>query len=82
MSESPHATATRARVEAILATTPPLTTRQLALDGKAIMTALGTGPSPAIGHATRHLLELVLDDPALNTPDGLLAALKAWTPPA
>lgn len=72
----------RARVEAILATTPPLTTRQLALDGKAIMTALGTGPSPAIGHATRHLLELVLDDPALNTPDGLLAALKAWTPPS
>lgn len=72
----------RARAEAILATDPPLTTRQLALDGKAIMAALGTGPSPAIGHATRHLLELVLDDPSRNTPDGLLAALKGWSAPA
>ncbi len=71
----------RARVEALLATAPPLTTRQLALDGKAIMTALGTGPSPAIGHATRHLLDLVLDDPSQNTPDALAAALGRWTPP-
>jgi tRNA nucleotidyltransferase (CCA-adding enzyme) len=72
----------RARVEAILSTNPPLTTKQLALDGKAIMKALGTGPSPAIGHATRFLLELVLDDPTKNTPDSLTAALLAWTPPA
>ncbi len=72
----------RARVEAILASNPPLTTRQLALDGKALMAALGTGPSPAIGHATRHLLELVLEAPERNTPEGLLTALKAWTPPA
>ncbi|MDP1824644.1 MAG: [cytidine(C)-cytidine(C)-adenosine (A)]-adding enzyme [Archangium sp.] len=71
----------RGRVEAILATNPPLTTRQLALDGKAIMAALGTGPSPAIGHATRHLLELVLDDPSLNTTEALQAALKGWIPP-
>lgn len=72
----------RARLEAILATHPPLTSRQLALDGKGLMNALGTGPSPAIGHATRHLLELVLDDPSLNTPEGLLTALKAWKPPS
>lgn len=71
----------RARVEAILASSPPLTTRQLALDGKAIMAALGTGPSPAIGHATRHLLELVLEEPARNTAEGLLSALKGWSPP-
>ena len=72
----------RARVEAILSSNPPLTTRQLALDGKAIMAALGTGPSAVIGHATRHLLELVLDDPARNTVDGLQTALKAWVPPS
>lgn len=70
------------RVEAILASNPPLTTRQLALDGKALMAALGTGPSPAIGQATRHLLELVLDDPSRNSVEGLSAALKAWTPPS
>lgn len=72
----------RARVEAQLAAQPPLSTRQLALDGKAIMAALGTGPSPAVGHASRFLLELVLEDPGLNTPDALRAALGRWTPPA
>jgi tRNA nucleotidyltransferase (CCA-adding enzyme) len=72
----------RARIEAILAAHPPLTTRQLALDGKAIMAALGTGPSPAIGHATRHLLELVLDDPSRNTPEGLRTALAGWKTPS
>ena len=72
----------RQRVEAVLATNPPLTTRQLALDGKAIMTALGTGPSPAIGHATRHLLEKVLDDPSLNSMEALTSLLKGWTPPS
>lgn len=70
------------RVETMLATHPPLTSKQLALNGQAIMEALGTGPSPAIGHATRHLLELVLDDPALNTREGLTGALKGWKPPA
>lgn len=72
----------RGRVEAILSSNPPLTTRQLALDGKALMAALGTGPSPAIGQATRYLLELVLDDPARNTAEALLSALKGWKPPA
>ncbi|MFZ5443245.1 MAG: CCA tRNA nucleotidyltransferase [Myxococcota bacterium] len=71
----------RARLEAQLALRPPLTTRQLALNGQAIMAALGTGPSPAVGHATRFLLELVLEDPSLNTADGLRAALSRWTPP-
>jgi tRNA nucleotidyltransferase (CCA-adding enzyme) len=72
----------RQRVEATLATHPPLTSKQLALNGQAIMEALGTGPSPAIGQATRHLLELVLDDPAINTKEGLTAALRSWKPPA
>lgn len=71
----------RARVEGLLATNPPLTTRQLALNGQGIMAALGTGPSPAVGHATRFLLELVLDDPTKNTPDLLATALGHWTPP-
>lgn len=71
----------RERVEAIIAAAPPLTTKQLALNGQAIMTALGTGPSPAIGHATRFLLELVLDDPARNSVASLTDALKGWKSP-
>lgn len=73
--------ALQARVQALLAANPPLTARQLALDGKAIMALLGVGPSPAIGHATRHLLELVLEDPRRNSRESLTAALKAWTLP-
>ncbi|MEW5739028.1 MAG: [cytidine(C)-cytidine(C)-adenosine (A)]-adding enzyme [Myxococcota bacterium] len=72
----------RARVEALLRTRPPLTTKALALDGKALMDELGVGPSPLVGQASRYLLDVVLDDPTRNTPDGLRAALKAWKRPS
>lgn len=64
------------RLAAIAAARPPLTTRELALDGRAIMEALGVGPSPAVGVATRKLLEAVLDNPAANTPEKLKALLS------
>lgn len=70
--------ALRKRVEALLATNPPLTSKALALDGKGIMEALGTGPSPVVGQATRYLLEAVLEDPARNSPEGLKALLHAF----
>ncbi len=68
----------QARVEALLAAAPPLTSRELALDGKALMEALGTGPSPLVGQATRFLLEVELEDPSQNTPEGLRAALRGF----
>jgi tRNA nucleotidyltransferase (CCA-adding enzyme) len=68
----------QARLEALAAARPPLTTRALALDGKAIMAALAAPPGPIVGQASRYLLDLVLDDPLRNTPETLLAALKAW----
>ncbi len=70
--------ALRARVDSILSARPPLTTRALALDGKGIMEALGTGPSPVVGQATRYLLEAVLEDPSRNSPEGLKALLHAF----
>jgi tRNA nucleotidyltransferase (CCA-adding enzyme) len=66
------------RLRAIAATGPPLTPRDLALDGQGLMDALQIGPSAAVGEATRYLLELVLDDPTRNTPDGLRALLRGW----
>ena len=66
-----------ARLAAIAAAKPPLTARELALDGRAIMQALGVGPSPAVGIATRKLLEAVLDNPEANTPEKLRALLSA-----
>lgn len=72
----------RERVDRVLATQPPLTTRALALDGRAIMQVLGVGPSAAVGQASRHLLDRVLEDPSQNTPEALTAALEAWKTPA
>ena len=65
------------RVRAIVASKPPLTAKALALDGKAVMAALGVGPSRVVGEATRYLLELVLDDPSLNSAEALTAAVLA-----
>lgn len=70
----------RARVDGVLASKPPLSTKALALDGQAIMQALGVGPSAAVGQAARFLLDRVLDDPSLNTPEALRAALAGFTP--
>lgn len=74
--------ALEAQVSELLATNPPLTTKALALNGSQIMSALGVGPSPLIGQATHYLLECVLDEPALNTREGLEGLLSAWKPAA
>ncbi|WP_225409375.1 CCA tRNA nucleotidyltransferase [Stigmatella hybrida] len=66
------------RLRALLAAKPPLTTKELALSGKDIMTTLGIGPSPQVGEATRFLLEAVLDDPTLNESERLKGLLKTW----
>jgi tRNA nucleotidyltransferase (CCA-adding enzyme) len=67
-----------ARLLGIAATRPPLTARELALDGQAVMAALQVGPSRVVGEATRYLLECVLDDPAANTLEGLSRLLAHW----
>ncbi|MDC0707018.1 [cytidine(C)-cytidine(C)-adenosine (A)]-adding enzyme [Stigmatella sp. ncwal1] len=66
------------RLRALLAAKPPLTSKELALSGKDIMAALGIGPSPQVGEATRFLLEAVLDDPTLNESERLKDLLKTW----
>ncbi|MFO0599438.1 MAG: [cytidine(C)-cytidine(C)-adenosine (A)]-adding enzyme [Myxococcaceae bacterium] len=68
-------------LERVISARPPTTTRELALNGQAIMGALGTGPSPAVGHATRYLLDCVLENPADNDPETLKKLLAGWTPP-
>lgn len=69
------------RLEALLAQRPPLNAKALALDGKAIMAALGVPPGPVVGQATRYLLELVLEEPARNTAELLRASLAEWKRP-
>jgi tRNA nucleotidyltransferase (CCA-adding enzyme) len=66
------------RLHALADARPPLSAKELALNGGAIMSALGVGPSPQVGEATRFLLERVLDEPSLNTPASLRALLQEW----
>lgn len=50
----------------------PLETRQLAVDGHALIGALDLPPSPRIGALLDRLLEATLEDPSLNTRSSLL----------
>jgi tRNA nucleotidyltransferase (CCA-adding enzyme) len=69
---------TRAAVEAALAAAPPLSTRELAIDGRGVMAVLGAGQGAVVGAALRHLLDRVLADPGLNTREALEAELRRW----
>jgi tRNA nucleotidyltransferase (CCA-adding enzyme) len=68
----------RRRVEAALASKAPLETGALALDGRALMALLSCPPGPHVGEGLRALLDLALDDPGLNTAEGLAGPARAW----
>jgi tRNA nucleotidyltransferase/poly(A) polymerase len=51
---------------------PPFGLSDLAINGTILMEQLNLQPGPRLGSMLNHLLEQVLDDPALNTRDQLL----------
>jgi tRNA nucleotidyltransferase (CCA-adding enzyme) len=65
-------------VRRTLAGRPPLTTADLAVGGEAVMQFLSIPPGPQVGAALRYLLDLVLEDPALNARPALEDALRRW----
>jgi len=69
------------RVRAVLEVQAALKVTDLAIDGRRVMQVLGLGPGPAVGQALERLLELVLDDPRLNTPETLERLLREELPP-
>lgn len=52
--------------------------KDLAINGHDVMEHLNLTPGPKVSEALNYLLERVLDDPALNTRETLLAELKKW----
>jgi tRNA nucleotidyltransferase (CCA-adding enzyme) len=68
----------RGRMEAEMRRDPPLAVADLALGGKDVMDLLGTTGGKEVGEGLRHLLEVVLDDPAANTGPCLSAHLRDW----
>lgn len=57
---------------------PPLAVKALALDGKALMALANRRGGPWLGALQAHLLERVLDDPALNHPRALEDLTRSW----
>lgn len=69
------------RLEALAQGATALRVQDLHLDGRALMKLLGRSGGPWLGRLQRHLLERVLEQPALNTPAGLQAEALAWQDP-
>ncbi len=59
------------RLGTLAAAAPPLSVRELALDGAALMRLAGRPGGPWLGELQRQLLEAVLEDPGVNSPEGL-----------
>ena len=65
----------RRRIAEVVEKDEALGTGDLAINGRDVMTALGIPPSRRVGEILEALLEKVLDDPGLNTREGLLQLL-------
>jgi tRNA nucleotidyltransferase (CCA-adding enzyme) len=68
------------RLEALAAAAPPLAVGDLALDGAALMRLVGRSGGPWLGELQRQLLEAVIEDPDLNTPEGLAPLVQQRLP--
>ncbi|MFP4211627.1 MAG: CCA tRNA nucleotidyltransferase [Alkalispirochaeta sp.] len=66
------------RVHRVLEEAPPLTVRDLAIDGRRIMEILGISPGPVVGVLLSELLQMVIDDPATNTPRTLETVVRRF----
>jgi tRNA nucleotidyltransferase (CCA-adding enzyme) len=67
-----------ARLQALADQEPPLRVQDLALDGRELAALAGRPTGPWLGRLQLALLEEVLDDPALNSPELLKAQALEW----
>ena len=75
-----HIAQLKAHVAKVIAQGAAFNVKDLALDGRALMTELGVKPGPEIGRVLRALLEEVVEDPTLNTKDALLERARGLLP--
>ena len=68
------------RASAELERKSPLALSDLALDGKKLMAQLGLRPGPHLGKLLAALLDQVIEQPELNTPERLLEAARRLQP--
>lgn len=67
-----------ARIEKALNTDSPNKFNELAINGKELIDSLNLKPGKIIGQIKDHLLEIILDDPELNTKETLLSIAKNY----
>lgn len=77
-SELERTEALRAHVARVLAEGAALTVRDLKINGRDLMSELGLAPGRVLGDILDHLLERVLEEPALNERESLLAAAREF----
>jgi tRNA nucleotidyltransferase (CCA-adding enzyme) len=65
------------RADAVQAAGAALSARDLAIDGNTLMKELGLKPSKQLGTLLATLLARAVDDPSVNTREGLLALARA-----
>ncbi len=65
------------RIDRIKEAENAITVRDLDIDGYAVMDGFGIQPGPIIGHILNELLEMVLDDPDMNTREKLMEKARA-----
>ena len=68
----------RERAAALMAAGAALSTRDLAVNGKDLMTELGLPPSRLLGEILEHLVERVTDEPDLNERTKMLDEARAF----
>lgn len=66
------------RIRAILATEPPLTVKDLDVNGKDLMVSLGIPPGPTVGTILDELLHTAIDDPDVNQRERLLEIARRF----
>ncbi|HHS51135.1 MAG TPA: HDIG domain-containing protein [candidate division Zixibacteria bacterium] len=67
----------RARIEKILSEKPPLSYKDLTVDGNDVMRLLNISAGPRVGEALEHLLQIVLDEPSKNDRETLLKIIES-----
>jgi len=67
-----------ARMEALARVAPPLDARALALDGHGLMALAGRPGGPWLARLQQYLLEQLLEEPGLNTPESLQNLARSW----
>jgi len=66
------------RIQRLAEARPPLLARDLALNGTELMDCLARPGGPWLGQLQAYLLDRVLENPGLNTPEALAPLARAW----